>query len=124
MLRVQAYRFELRTDGAQERFSRRSCGSRRFVFNKAPALQRARHAAGEKHLTYASLCKLLTAWKAEPATAWLREVHSQVLQQALKDLDQAYRNFFEGRTDFPRFKRKGVDDGWQQLFDRLGQRVT
>lgn len=113
MLRVQAYRFELRPDGAQEWLSRRSCGSRRFVFNKALALQKARHAAGEKHLSYADLCRHLTAWKAEASTAWLREVHSQVMQQALKDLDRAYRNFFEGRADFPRFKRKGVEDAFR-----------
>jgi putative transposase len=32
-------------------------------------------------------------------------VHSQVLQQALKDLDRAYRTFFEGRAKFPRRKK-------------------
>lgn len=113
MLYVQAYRFELRPDGAQDRLSRRSCGSRRFVFNKALALQKNRHAAGERRLSYAELCKHLTAWKADPATTWLREVHSQVLQQALKDLDRAYRNFFESRADFPRFKKKGADDAFR-----------
>ena len=80
VLRHQAYRFELRPDGAQVRLSRRSCGSRRFVFNRALALQKERRAAGEKHLSYADLCKHLTAWKADPATVWLKEVHSQVLQ--------------------------------------------
>ena len=39
---------------------RRSCGSRRFVFNKGLALQKERHAAGLKHLSYADLCKHLT----------------------------------------------------------------
>lgn len=73
---------------------RRSCGARRYVFNRALALQKERYAAGDKHLSYADLCKHLTAWKAEPDTSWLKEVHSQVLQQALKDLDRAYRNFF------------------------------
>jgi putative transposase len=111
--RVQAYRFELRPDGAQERLMRRSCGCRRAVFNKGLALQIARRAAGERHLSYQDLCKHLTAWKAETDTAWLKEAYSQVLQQALKDLDRAYRNFFEGRADFPRFKRKGRDDAFR-----------
>ncbi len=61
---------------------RRSCGSRWFVFNRALALQKARYSNGEKRLSYADLCKHLTAWKAEAATVWLKEVHSQVLQQA------------------------------------------
>lgn len=113
MLRVQSYRFELRPDGAQARLARRSCGARRYVFNRALALQKERRAKGERHLSYADLCKALTGWKADPATAWLREVHSQVLQQALKDLDRAYRNFFEGRAAFPRFKRKGEGDAFR-----------
>ncbi len=37
---------------------------------------------------------------------WLKEADSQTLQQALKDLDRAYANFFEGRADYPNFKRK------------------
>ncbi|WP_331301368.1 transposase [Methylobacterium oryzae] len=113
MLRVQAYRFELRPDGAQERLMSRSCVCRRYVFNRALALRKARHAAGDKHLSYADLCKILTGWKAEAATVWLKEVHSQVLQQALKDLDRAYRNFFEGRGKFPRFKKKGQDEAFR-----------
>jgi putative transposase len=61
VLRVQAYRFELRPDGAQVRPMRRSCGSRQFVFDKALALQKARYADGEKRLSYADLCEHLTA---------------------------------------------------------------
>ena len=107
VLRVQAYRFVLRPDGAQERLLRR------YVFNRALALQKERYAAGGKHLSYADLCRHLTACKAEPDTSWLKEVHSQVLQQALKDLDRAYRNFFEGRAEFPKFKRKGKNDAFR-----------
>jgi putative transposase len=114
MRRLQAYTFELMNPpGAQERAMRRSCGSRRFVFNKGLALQRERHAAGLKHLSYADLCKHLTAWKADPAMPWLMEADSQVLQQSLKDLCRAYRNFFEKRAEFPRFKRKGQHESFR-----------
>ena len=37
---------------------------------------------------------------------WLKEADSQALQQALKDLDRAYINFFEGRADYPNFHSK------------------
>lgn len=114
MQRLQAYLFELIPPaGADERLMRRFCGSRRFVFNKGLALQKERHAAGLKHLSYAGLCKHLTAWKADPATTWLMEVDSQVLQQSLKDLCRAYRNFFEKRADFPQFKRKGQHESFR-----------
>lgn len=107
MKRQQAYKFRIEPNGEQIRAMRRFAGARRFVFNKALALQQARHEGGEKKLGYADLCKELAAWKAQPETAWLKETHSQVLQQSLRDLERAYKNFFEKRADFPRFKKKG-----------------
>ncbi|PLY15654.1 MAG: transposase, partial [Sedimenticola sp.] len=46
-------------------------------------------------------------WKQDPATEWLKASPSQCLQQTLKDLERAYKNFFAKRADFPRFKKKG-----------------
>jgi putative transposase len=37
---------------------------------------------------------------------WLKAATAQVLQQALMDLDRAYKNFFDGRADYPTFRRK------------------
>ncbi len=127
MQRLQAYRFELQPNGEQQRFMLRFAGSCRFVFNKALALQQDRHKAGEKKLGYAALCKLLTEWKTEPETLWLNETPSQALQQALKNLERAYKNFFEKRADFPRYKKKGVSDSFRYpqgiKLDRVGSRV-
>jgi len=111
MERLQAYKFELRPDGAQRRLMRRFAGSCRYVYNRALALQKARYERGEKKLGYAGLCKELTAWRAE--RAWLSQAHSQALQQTLKDLERAYRNFFEKRAGFPAPKRKGRGDSFR-----------
>ena len=113
MQRLQAYKFELRPDGQQDRQMRRVAGSCRFVFNKALALQKERHAQGEKKLGYAGLCKLLTAWRNSTETAWLADAPVHPLQQSLKDLERAYANFFAGRADFPRFKKKGQSDSFR-----------
>ncbi len=113
MQRLQAYRFELKPNGEQQRLMRRFAGSCRHVYNKALALQQARHEAGEMKLGYAALCKALTEWKAGPETLWLNETPSQALQQALKNLERAYKNFFEKRADFPRFKKKGQSDSFR-----------
>ncbi|WP_419688134.1 RNA-guided endonuclease InsQ/TnpB family protein [Burkholderia theae] len=107
MQRFQAYKFELRPDGQQERQMRRFAGSCRFVFNRALALQNERHAQGEKKLGYAELCKLLTEWRNSTETAWLANAPTHPLQQSLKDLERAYANFFAKRADFPCFKKKG-----------------
>jgi putative transposase len=46
-------------------------------------------------------------WKKDEAP-WLAEADSMALQQSLRDLDKAYKNFFRspGRVGFPRFKSK------------------
>lgn len=113
MKRLQAFRFELRPSAEQQRLMRRFAGACRFVYNKALSLQQSRHAAGEKHLSYAGMCAALKEWKAQPETAWLPETHSQVLQQSLKNLDHAYSNFFAGRAAFPRFKQRGRRDSFR-----------
>lgn len=113
MIIHSAFKYELMPNGEQQRLMRRFAGSCRHVYNKALALQQERHEAGGKKLGYAALCKVLTEWKAQPQTLWLNETPSQALQQALKNLERAYKNFFEKRADFPRFKKKCVSDSFR-----------
>jgi len=112
MLRLQAYKFELlRPTGEQLRNIRRFAGARRFVFNKALALNHEMYTlVGKKHSQY-HMDKLLPIWKEE--FPWLSEVPSQTLQQALKDLYRGYTNFREGRAEFPTFKKKGKRDSFR-----------
>ncbi len=110
MERLQAFKFELEPNGAQERQMRRFAGCRRFVYNRGLELEQSRYARGEEHLGYSALCAQLTSWKEDKAQQWLCAAPSQALQQALKDLTQAYTNFFAGRAKAPRFKRKGFGD--------------
>ena len=49
---------------------------------------------------------MLTELKRDREYEWLREADSQFLQQALKDMDRAYQNFFEKRASYPRYKSK------------------
>jgi len=113
MQQLQAFKFELRPDGQQERQMRRFAGSCRFVFNRALALQKERYEQGEKKLGYAGLCQLLTEWRNSQDTAWLADAPVHPLQQTLKDLERAYSNFFAKRADFPRFKKKGQHDSFR-----------
>ncbi|MEO7159204.1 MAG: transposase [Polaromonas sp.] len=105
MKRLQAFKFELMPNGEQQRDMRRFAGARRFVFNKALDIQKANHAAGGKFIAYVDMANRLPEWKKE--FEWLKESPSQSLQQLLKDSERAFKNFFEKRADFPRFKKKG-----------------
>ncbi len=113
MKRLQAYKYELMPNGDQLRDMRRFSGSCRFVYNKALALQKENHAAGNKFIGYVAMAAKLPTWKRETETAWLKETPSQALQHALKDLEKAFKGFFAKRTDFPRFKKKGSGDSFR-----------
>jgi putative transposase len=69
-------------------------GCVRVVFNDGLAARQQAHAAGQPYLTDGELSARLTAAKATPERAWLGEVSAVILQQALADLNRAYRNFF------------------------------
>jgi putative transposase len=57
-------------------------------------------------LSRAALNALLPALKKAEETVWLAECYSQVLQATTLNLTTAYKNFFENRAGFPKFKSK------------------
>ncbi len=111
MQRLQAFKYELMPTGDQQRDMRRFAGSCRFVYNKALALQKANHEAGNEFIRYVEMANQLPAWKSE--FEWLRESPSQALQHALKNLDRAFTNFFEKRAEYPCFKKRGYGDSFR-----------
>jgi putative transposase len=113
MKRRQSFKFQLRPNGQQGRNMRRFAGTCRFVFNKSLALQNENREAGSKYLSYVKMAAWLVEWKASPETQWLKEAPSQSLQQALKDLERAYKNFFQKRAAFPRFKKRGQSESFR-----------
>ena len=78
-----------------------------MVFNDGLRARQEAHAAGLPYVTDADLSARLTAVKAAPERAWLGEVSAVVLQQALADLNAAYRNFFASLTGERRGPKMG-----------------
>jgi putative transposase len=67
---------------------------------------------------YFELCRDLTILKQQEETLWLKEIHSQVMVAALKDLDFAMKNFFrrvkrKEQPGFPKFKAKRISDAFR-----------
>jgi len=111
MQRLQAFKFEMMPNGEQQRDMRRFAGARRFVYNKALDIQKANHESGGKYIGYVDMANRLPEWKKE--FEWLKESPSHTLQQSLKDAERAFKNFFEKRAGFPRFKKRGVGDSFR-----------
>ena len=113
-----SFKFELLANDVQRSALSRNAGCRRFVFNKALALQNERKDQGLKLLNYCEMASELVRWKKNDETSFLKEAMSQPLQQALRDLDQAIRNSFRPKSDparkeWPRFKVKDIGDGFR-----------
>jgi putative transposase len=80
-------------------------GACRFVYNGALRLRTDAFARGEK-ITYEKTSSALTLLKKQPEYSWLNEVSCVPTQQTLRNLQTAFKNFFEGRTSYPTFKKK------------------
>jgi putative transposase len=84
----------------------RTFGCVRVVWNRTLAARHARYAAERKSIGYAETDRALTAMKKDPGLAWLNEVSSVPLQQALRHQHQAFAAFFANTARYPRFKSR------------------
>src|SRR6266566_2753221 len=105
MKQKRAYQYRCYPTAEQERILARTFGCARFVYNWA--LQLRMDAYSKEHrIGYYETSTQLTALKQRPAYQWLKEVASVPLQQALRHLERAFRNFFEGRAAYLKFHKR------------------
>ncbi len=102
----RAYRFKLEPNAEQTQKLYQLAGARRFVCNWALARRNEFYKANGKTIPAAQLSQELTQLKKQEDRLWLQEADSQLLQQALKDVDKAFQSFFAKRGKFPKFKSR------------------
>jgi putative transposase len=112
------YSYRLYPAPGQQRSLARAFGCARVVFNDGLRARQEAHAAGLPYLTDAELSARLTTAKTTPERAWLGEVSAVALQQALADLNAAYRNFFASVKG----ERKGPKSGPPRFRSRKDHR--
>jgi len=100
------YKFRLEPTNEQKTLLNKHFGSVRWSYNYFLNQRKQEYLNNKKSITYNQQSKILTELKTNDETEWLKEVNSQSLQYSLKCLDQAYQNFFNKRTQFPKFKSK------------------
>ena len=100
------YKFRLEPTDEQKILLNKHFGSVRWSYNYFLNQRKLEYLNNKKSITYNQQSKFLTELKTNDETEWLKEVNSQSLQYSLKCLDQAYQNFFNKRTQFPKFKSK------------------
>ena len=81
-------------------------GCVRVVYNSILRWRTDNYYQSKAKIGYGQACIKLTALKKEPEYHFLNEVSSVALQQAIRNQQAAFKNFFEGRAKYPTFKSK------------------
>ncbi len=106
MIVQKAFKYRFFPTDAQAAQLAKTFGCARYVYNRALEYRTSAWRQEKKSASYHITSAKLTEWKKEPENAFLSEVSSVVLQQSLLNLDAAFTNFFEKRSQYPAFKSK------------------
>ena len=99
----KAYKFRFYPTKTQIEMLNRTFGCVRYVYNHFLDLKQKLYSTEKKSMSYNMCSKELTILKQEKE--WLKDIDKFSLQNSLKDLDRAYKNFFNG-SGYPKFKSK------------------
>lgn len=102
----KAFKYRLYPTPEQETLLRRTMGCTRLVYNRALAVRTQAWYEQNKRVGYSDTSALLTEWKKPENLQFLNQVSCVPLQQGLRHLQKAFSNFFEGRAQYPTFKKK------------------
>lgn len=102
----RSYKFRFYPTPEQADQLARTFGCVRFVYNYFLRTRADSFFKDKKRVSYNDTAKMLTILKQKPETVWLNEVSNVCLQQSLRNLDVAFRNFFQKRTKYPTSKSK------------------
>jgi putative transposase len=118
MVVQKAYKVRLEPNKVQQVQINKTIGCARFIYNHFLALRNLLYQTEKKSLSYNACSSQLTILKKE--LIWLAEVDKFALQNSLRNLDTAYKNFFVGvaarrvalkskkKVGFPQFKKKHI----------------
>lgn len=100
----KSYKYRLYPTEIQKELIKKHIGSCRFIYNLALETKITAYTGNKINLSAFDLMKQLPELKKE--CPWLKEINAQSLQTSLVNLDTAYKNFFKGQGNFPKFKKK------------------
>lgn len=102
----RAYKYKIKPTMKQQHQLLQAFGCARFIYNWGLDKKTKAWTNEHKSISYFELAKELTQLKQTEEYKWLKEVSSESLQQSLRNLDNAYTQFFKAKKGFPKFKSK------------------
>lgn len=102
----RAYRLRCYPNATQRRQLAVEFGCARWIWNSSLDARTSAYRWYGQRVTGVDLSRAITEVKVDPAFAWLRDATTACGQQALRDQDRAFANFFAGRGRYLRFKKR------------------
>ena len=103
MLQQKGYKYRIYPKKKQQNTIYQTLGCSRFVYNRFLAVRKESWSDTRTSVTYKQTSSMLTELKRDPAYVRLNAVDSTSLQQSLKDLDLAFKNFFAKKAGCPKY---------------------
>lgn len=109
----KSFKFKLETNFEQNKIFASWAGTCRFLYNLA--LEHRIHSYQNYHssVSYVDQANCLKEMKKIEGFEWISQTPAQLLQQSLKDLERAYKNFFQLGRGFPSFKKKSQKNSFR-----------
>lgn len=101
---LKAIKIRIYPSAEQVDFINKQLGCCRFVYNNCLAFRKDSYQNEHISVSSSEAVKHITVLKKD--NEGLKDVHSKVLQQSVRDMNQAYDNFFKLHRGFPKFKSK------------------
>lgn len=117
---IKSFKIRIYPNEEQKFLLEKTFGTNRFIYNYFLNLKTKLYEFYKINLSYNNSSKALTELKKHKT--WLKQVDAVSLQQTLRDLDNAYQNFFNGRTKYPNFKRKQDKNSYRTTYIKINNR--
>lgn len=109
---LRSYKTEINPTFEQQQIINRTIGVCRYVYNFFIAYNKSIYENEKRFVTGMEFSKWLNNEFIPNNSdyAWIKEVSSKSVKQSIMNADKSFKNFFKGRTRFPKFKKKAKSD--------------
>ena len=109
---LKSYKTEINPTPEQKQIINRTVGVCRYVYNFYLAHNKAVYETDKRFVSAMEFSKWLnnTFLSDHPEFHWIKDVSSKSVKQSIMNAEKAFKNFFKGKSRFPKFKKKARSD--------------
>jgi len=123
MIQHKGYKYRIYPNKAQAVILSQFFGCCRFVYNRCLSYRKEVYALEKANVSQYECMRLVTEMRHDPEFVWLASCDSMALQEAVKDLNKAFKNFFEKRAGYPKFHKKSSIQSYRTRNQNGGIRI-